>query len=154
MPASDPADAADFIQSLLDDINASITATGATSGTYSAALDGSTVVVTYTQGESDGEADNLDIVLDINDDNIVEGPEDFALTISDAADPSSTGADIDVSTTENSVTTTIIDNDTATFTINDVAVSEGGGLEFTVTLSNPIANGLDIDVSFTDGNAI
>ena len=52
-----------------------------------------------------------------------------------------------------SVTGTITNDDTATLSIADVTVAEGGGLLFTVSLDNAVQEAFDVNVSFTDGSA-
>src|SRR5207237_1384353 len=46
---------------------------------------------------------------------------------------------------------TITNDDTATYTISDATVTEGGKLSFTVSLSNPVDVDTTVNVTFTDG---
>ena len=81
-PSTDPAEAADFVEAFLDDVDTAITAynTAGNAGTF--ARSGNTL--TYTQGGSDGGVDDLGIDLATDNDTLVEGPEDYRLTISAA----------------------------------------------------------------------
>ena len=69
-PSTDPAEVADFVQSLIDDINASIASTAAGSGTYSvvAGASATQVVITYVHGSVDSEVDSLVIDLGVSED--------------------------------------------------------------------------------------
>ena len=100
------AEAADFVSAFLDDVDSAITAyNGSHSGTF--ARSGNTL--TYTQGRRrrDGRSLSMTIDLATEDDSLVEGPEDYALSITAAAVPSTTGAGVAVSGTVYTVTTTI-----------------------------------------------
>ncbi len=116
----DAAEAADFTNTLLTDLDSAIaTYNGAgNSGTFT--LDGNKL--TYTHGGSDGGVDDLQVELGVNEDNaatnnLIEGSEDFALTISTGT--STTGAEVEISETADTTTTTITDNDSATWLILD-----------------------------------
>ena len=63
----------------------------------------------------------MTIDLATEDDSLVEGPEDYALSITAAAVPSTTGAGVAVSGTVYTVTTTITDNDVATWSLTGPA---------------------------------
>ena len=90
-PSNDAAEAADFVSAFLDDVDSAITAyNGSHSGTF--ARSGNTL--TYTQGVADGTVDSMTIDLATEDDSLVEGPEDYALSITAAAVPSTTGAGV------------------------------------------------------------
>ncbi|WP_233215462.1 beta strand repeat-containing protein [Rhodopirellula bahusiensis] len=165
--SNDAAEAADFDTALLTDVLNSITTTAAGSGTYTAALSGSTVVITYTHGGSAGPVDKLLLSVNTSDDNIalnnlVEGPEDFTLTISDYVGPSTSGAVDSVSPTEATLTTTIVDLDTATFTLTQPAaqgtagVDEGVDASYTLTLDGNLQGGetasVEIDITLSGAN--
>ena len=130
--SGDDAEAADF-EGFLDDVAAAIETyndTDDATGTFS--LTGNTL--TYTHGEADGTVGDLEIVLSTVDDSIVEGNEDFTITITEVEEPtlpSSTGADVRVDAVNDSTTTTITDNDTATvsFVLAESSVSEGDGTQ-------------------------
>ena len=90
------------------------------------------------------------IVIDPTPDNIVELNETFDLTLTDAVGaPSGTNY---LGTTVNA-TGTITDNDTATVSIDDVAVTEGGTASFTVTLSSAAGVDVTVDAASADGTA-
>ena len=55
--------------------------------------------------------------------------------------------------TSDTGTGTIQDNDDAAVTVDDVSVTEGGDLVFTVTLDNAVQDAFDVNVDFTDGSA-
>ncbi len=79
------------------------------------------------------------------DDGDIESTEDFTVALSNAA-----GA---ILATPQS-TVTIIDNDSATLSIDDVTVAETGGqATFTVTLSTPELSAVTVDYATADGTA-
>src|SRR4029077_3400864 len=57
------------------------------------------------------------------------------------------------STVGSPATGTITNDDTATFTITNQSVAEGGNLVFTVTLSNDVQGGVNVAYSSADGTA-
>src|SRR4029079_7771490 len=108
--------------------------------------DSTTIQVTFAAGDNTAQV----ILVPTSDDSTVEASEN--LTASLALDPSTplTGYSKDTSDTG---TGTINDNDTATYTISNATVTEGGNLAFTVSLSNPVDVETKINVTFTDGSA-
>jgi hypothetical protein len=78
------------------------------------------------------------------DDAIVEGTETFTVSLS-ASNASVTDSDTG--------TGTINDNDMAAVTVANASAAEGDDLTFTVTLDNPVAGGLTVDVTLTDVSA-
>jgi len=85
-----------------------------------------------------------DVVIDLNlvDDSIIEGDEDFSIDLSNAA--SSTGAAVSVDTAASSVTTTVGDVEQATGNADgpsewslsgDASVDEGGSANYALALS-------------------
>ena len=100
--------------------------------------------VTFNPGDPSGSTANISVLA--VDDNLVEATETFLnepLIVTTTAQSSSVGTE----------TIIITDNDTATFTIDDVTVTEGGTITFTVTLSNPIDIPVQIDVNYGGGTA-
>ena len=98
---------------------------------------GTTIPVTFGGGELSKTVD-----IPITQDNLVELDETFQLTFSAV-----TNATIGV---QNTTTITILNDDQATISINDVAKAEGNGTGyinfiFTVSLSQPV----DIPIQFT-----
>ncbi|TAJ08181.1 hypothetical protein DMA11_21450 [Marinilabiliaceae bacterium JC017] len=91
-----------------------------------------------TAGES-----KLFTVAGINDD-IVEGSEVFYVSLS------STHAKVNASATAKG---TVIDDDAANVTIENVEVTEGAIAKFTIKLNRAIVGGADISYSFTNGSA-
>ncbi|WP_211343724.1 beta strand repeat-containing protein, partial [Neptunomonas concharum] len=90
--------------------------------------------------------------IDTLDDNVVEGDEDFTVSINTIQNGGL--EDVRISTTQNSVTTTIEDNDTVGISVNDVTVNEDdGSMTFTVTLSNPSTLPVTVDYATQDGTA-
>ncbi|WP_411030114.1 Calx-beta domain-containing protein [Spongiimicrobium sp. 3-5] len=78
-------------------------------------------------------------------DVIVEGPETFTVTLT-SSNPSVTDSDTAIGT--------INDNDAAAITVEDVTVTEGAGLLFTVTLNNTVASGaFTVTTGYTDVSA-
>src|SRR5262249_40981799 len=148
-PSLDAADANDFTNAFLTDVAAAIATYNATAGVHGqSALVGSTL--TYTQGAANGTVDSLSISLGTFDDSIVEGPEDYTLTISAAGSP--TGATV-VLGAQTTVTTTITDNDTATWSLTGGAsVVEGAAASYTLALAGTLQAGakapVDLALSF------
>lgn len=107
--------------------------------------DSATDTVTFTSGSTTSQM----VTVAVNDDNIVELTESFLASLAIGS-----GTPLGSRTTDltDTATGTITDNDTATFTIEDVTVSEDvGDLTFTVALSNPVDTAVDIDVSYAAG---
>ena len=119
----------------------------AVAGRSDLSFDGTTL--TYT---GDGNAFTpLNIQLVTNDDGVIEGVEDYTISISNPG--STTGGDVDQGVT--SVTTTIIDNDTATWDIfGSPSVLEGGTARYNLFLSGTLQSGetatIDLNLSDTD----
>ena len=117
---------------------ATVTVTG-TNGTYEitpAAASGTTQTATvlYTQGDTDGDIDDLVVSLDTLNDSLIEGDEDYSISIGNLT--SSADPQVSIDTTANSVTTTIIDDDTANFTLaqSSAVIDEGDAATYTLTL--------------------
>ena len=109
------------------------------------AFDGTTL--TYT-GDGNSFA-QLTIDLSATDDGFIEGDEDYTVSISNPG--STTGSAIGVGTT--SVTTTIIDNDTATWDIfGSPTVGEAGTAQYNLFLSGTLQAGetAEIDLGLSD----
>src|SRR5262249_598614 len=86
------------------------------------------------------------------DDSIVEGPEDYTLTISAAGSP--TGATV-VLGAQTTVTTTITDNDTATWSLTGTtSITEGNDATYTVHLAGTLQSGETptTNLALTDGS--
>ncbi len=141
----DAASAGDFVNELLVDVATAVATynMGGNSGTF--VLDGSTL--TYTHGISDGTVNALVINLETGGENaaandLIEGPEDFTLTISDAMAASTTGANVAVDGMSDAVTTTLTDGDSATWSISGSnGVTEGENATYTVSLDGVFAAG-------------
>ncbi len=129
---------------VLDVTYTNVTATGA-SGGAGADFDNDPDQVTFLAGDT---TDKM-VTVGISEDNIVEITESFTAVLSTM---SAIGDRmIDLSDTG---TGAIEDNDTATFTIDDVTVNEGDGTAtFTISLDNPISTAIAIDVNYTDVSA-
>ena len=113
-------------------------------------FDGTTL--TYT---SDGNPlSDILIQLQAFDDVLVEGNEDYQIEISNPA--STTGGEIQT-TTATTVTTEIVDNDGAVWSLaGDTVVSESGTASYTLTLAGVLQNGetasIDLGISDVDTN--
>ncbi len=79
------------------------------------------------------------------DDSLLEGDELITLTVSPGV--------LYTVGTSNEATVTITDNDTAEITIGDASVTEGGILQFEITLDNEVLGGFDVTTSYTDISA-
>ena len=110
-------------------------AIAAYTGPGTLAFDGTTLTFT-----SDGSPmGDLCIELTAVDDTVVEGSEDFAVSIASAG--TTTGSDVTVGGM-NFVTTTITDNDTATWSIiGDTSVNEGANAQYTLALAGDLQSG-------------
>jgi ketosteroid isomerase-like protein len=118
-----------------------------------ATADGTATLVDsdYTQTSGtltfDGtEGEQQTITVPTTHDTKVEPDETLTVTLSDisAANVTSVGSP---------ATGTILNNDSATLTIADVSVAEGGDLVFTVTLSHAVQGGLTVGYATADGTA-
>ena len=87
----------------------------------------------------------------INNDNVVELSETFDLSMNNLLPVTAPGSAIDI--TDEAVGT-ITDNDSATFTIDDVTVNEADGtMTFTVSLDEQIDTEVVVDVGYTNVTA-
>ncbi len=110
--------------------------------------------VTIPAGTYDGTlATAVAIALEITDDNLVELSEDVQLRLTN---PSS-GLRIEDSDGDDTIQSThvysITDDDSATFTVENVTIEEGGTALFTVSLDNPIDTAVVVDIDFSGGTA-
>ncbi len=90
------------------------------------------------------------IDLSVLDDALVEGPEEITVTLTSitSGDPQ-----ISIDTNNNVSSITIVDDDTATWSINgDATVIEGGDATYTVRLSGTLQNGeiASVDLALSD----
>jgi Calx-beta domain/RTX calcium-binding nonapeptide repeat (4 copies) len=91
----------------------------------------------------------LTVSVLINDDNIVEFDEAFEARLSNLTSALSAFVSIGPN-----ATSTIQNTDLATFTISDTVVSEGDGVAtFTISLDNPLATDVSLDVNYLDVSA-
>jgi len=119
---------------------ADVTATGLGADYYSAAGQ-----VTFAAGDT---ADKT-VTVAITDDSIVELTEAFTASLSTATALGTRSTDL----TDTGLGT-ITDNDTATFTIDDVTVDEGAETAtFTVSLDNALDTAVVVDVTYADVTA-
>jgi len=96
-----------------------------------------------------GETQVIDIVIGV--DTKVEADEIFNVSMSDLIATAVFTSDIDVTDTS---TVTILNDDNAAVTIEDVTVNEADGTaSFTATLDNPVQDGFTVDVASADGTA-
>ena len=99
-------------------------------------------------GESTTAASGVYWSLNPVEDDIVEADETIIVSIA-STDPS-------ITDNTNPVTLTLVNDDTATISIADVIAAEDNEdseLSFTLTLSNPVAEPVNIDYALTDGTA-
>ena len=134
---ADDQDHGDLVTALQDAVTAY-------SGPGEVAFDSGTGVLTYTGGTGGTTMAPLAFSLDAADDNLVEGPEDFTIVLSVPDNGLS------------SVTTTIADSDTATWSLaGDTSMTESGpgSADYTVSLAGVLQEGetASIDLSLADG---
>ena len=133
------------------DLAAAITA--AVAANPDVTFDATSGTVTYT-APSDGAAmADIIIDLDLNDDSLIEGDEDYSIDLSNAA--STTGASVVVDATAASVTTTIVDFDQVTggpdgpaewLLTGDSTVVEGNSAGYTLELNGSYGAGDTVSV--------
>ena len=118
-------------------------------GSGSIAFVGNTL--TFTAGADGDSMDDLLVSVNTVDDILVEGDEDFQVSLTNAS--SSTGSAVQIDLSEDSVTTTIVDNDAAVWGITgSVLVGENATAQYTVTLSGVLQTGevATIDLGLSD----
>ena len=129
-----------LLSTAVADAVASYNADSTNSG--SLAWDGTTLTFTST---GDGPMDNLVIAIGASDDRLAEGPEQFNLSLVNPS--SSTGINASISSSENQVITTIIDNDQPLWSITGPTVtSEGADAVFTVSLGGTLQAGQNVAI--------
>ena len=113
----------------------------ATSGSDYTAASGT---LTFTSAQT-----SQTVSVATSDDTAVESAETFTMSLSNPTGGSTVG-------TPASATATVNDNDSAppvSFSVNDVAVIEGGNLVFTVTKSGTTSTSLSVDYATANGTA-
>lgn len=139
---SNPVDTSVFVQ---------VTFTGTTaSGGTASGENTDFVSTTQTLIFGAGDADSKFVFVPIVDDDLVELTELFSISLSTISPLGTRIADFsDVGTGE------IVDNDTATFTINDVTVHEADSTAtFTLSLDKGLDIAANLDVVYTDNTAV
>ncbi len=100
-------------------------------------------MLTFLPGET-----SKTVVVNVNGDTTVEGDETFTLDLSNP---------VGAAMADNQGSGTIQNDDTATISINDIAMNEGNSgntaFMFTVSLTNPSAADVTVDYTATDGTA-
>ena len=105
---------------------------------------------TLTFAGTTGETQSF--VVTINDDDILEMLETLNVTLSNVQATEFDPDDIDATDT---ALVTIVDNDTATLTVDNVAVDESSGTAtVTVTVNNGVQGGFTVDYATSDGTAV
>ena len=124
-------------------INYSFTDGSATGGGANPDFDSTAGSISFTG--TAGEVQTINVP--ITDDSIVEGVEDFSVSLTSSDNPL-----VDFNTTP--ATGTINDNDAASVTIADQSVLEGDGtVDVNVTLNNAVSGGFTVPFTITDGSA-
>ena len=94
------------------------------------------------------------VTLNILSDLLVEEDETISLVLANLAVPAGALVSLAPPTAPPAHEVTIVDDDTASFTIGDVSVAENAGtMTFTVSLSNPLDIAVDVDVTYADVTA-
>ena len=132
------AEAADFTHAFLADIDAAIAATAGVTRSGN----------TLTFNSSFNTSAGFSFTLPTLNDTLVEGNETYSLALS-APTTNATGAAVALAPAATSVTTTILDNDTQTFSLTQASttVTEGSADIYTVHLSNPIDPGVTVSAT-------
>jgi len=113
-----------------------------TDGTATGAADYGNTIQTLNFAGAAGEQQTFTVLT--VEDSVLEGDEHFTVSLTAA------NAIVDDSDTE---TGTIIDNETAAVTVDDVIAVEGTGLLFMVSLDNAVSGSFTVVADFTDGTA-
>jgi type IV pilus assembly protein PilY1 len=125
-------------------------AVATTDGTAKAALDSDYTALSGYEVTFAAESQSETFEVDATADNKVEEDEDFTVALG----PVTTTYTADVTASATTRTGTILDDDMATFTIDDAWAGEPDGpLVFTLSLDNPLDIAVTIDVTFTDVTA-
>ena len=126
------------------DTDVSYTVTGsATSGTDFTALSGT---VRILQGQT-----TATIPVSVLNDATVEATETLTITLTGIT-AGDAGIVVDAANDDDAIT--IVDDDTATFTVENVTVNEGDGTAtFSVSLDNPIDTNVTVDVNYSNVTA-
>ena len=103
---------------------------------------------TLTFNSSFDTSAGFSFTLPTLDDTKVEGDESYSVALS-APTTNASGASVVIAPTATSVTTTILDNDTQTFSLTQASttVNEGSADSYTVHLSNPIDPGVTVSAT-------
>src|SRR5262249_1327078 len=133
------AETADFISAFTTDV---ATAVAARSGV---SFNATTGTLTFTSAFDTNTP--LSFTLPTLDDNLVEGSESYSVALSTPTTNATSGA-VAIDSAATSVTTTILDNDTQTFSLTETStsVTEGSADTYAVHLSNPIDPGVTVSV--------
>lgn len=124
----------------VDDVTLTLATANATA-TAGSDYTGKTAQVVIPRGTTAGT-----FVVDITQDVVDEPTETFTVAVQ-SVDAGTVGD------TSDEGIGTITDDDTSAVTVDDVAVTEGGDLVFTVTLDVAVQGGTDVIVSFADVTA-
>ncbi|QDU10851.1 Calx-beta domain-containing protein [Gimesia aquarii] len=101
--------------------------------------------LTFTPGTPDSQAQSITIPI-INDVDIVEGDESFTVNLTNLQ---ANGLDVIIGINQGTVT--ILDDEEATFSINDRIVNEDDGtVTFTVLLDKEVATNVSVDYATND----
>jgi len=107
----------------------------------------------FTEEESENNATKTITVL-VNHDLMVEPNETFPLVLNMVTAP---GRNVTINPAGKTGTGTILNDDSSTLSIDDVAISEGNSdtktLTFTISLTNPVELGVKVDYTTVDGTA-
>ena len=133
--------------------------TGAVSGQPYLSFDSNTGTLTYTAPSDGASMDDLVVSLPITDDALIEGTEDFQITLSNAT--TSTDASVAISATHDSVTTVINDTQGPAGPIDGPAqwsitgsdiVDEGAFAQYTVQLTGVFGDNesVSVDIDLDD----
>ncbi len=137
-------------QALSSPLTVDLTVTG---GTATSGSDFSnTVTVTIPAGVTTYTIPTS--VFSVTDDNLVEPSETIQFTLANPQAGLVIGDANNNSTSQNTTTYTITDNDSASLAIDDVTVTEGGDLVFTVSLTGDVQGGVSVDYASSDNTAV
>ena len=91
------------------------------------------------------------ITITVKGDTLVELTEQFAVNLSNITDISSIPTDVVFADTQGLCT--ITNDDSATISIGDATIAEGGNLSFAVSLTNAVDVAVTVEASTSDGTA-
>ncbi|MCB1582862.1 MAG: hypothetical protein KDI92_07345 [Xanthomonadales bacterium] len=142
-----------FVVTLDNPVDTAITVDAASADGTATAAGNDYVANNSTLNFAGNVGETQSFVVDVNGDSVVESNEDFSAILSGL-----NAAGRNVVIADNTAIGTILNDDSASVSINDVSVTEGDAgttnLVFDVTLTGSTKSGFSVDYASVDGSAI